>query len=263
VHWPVAAGTAPGHRIGIHPQIPMSDFDSDEKEANHMALSPILNVPITHQDTTIEVVRQGDGTHDHDEVFVTTSISLAADIDPNQEVIAILPMATAAQYQPLLRWTADNITSQATPLDPVNRSTWDQAVGDAIQNLQQGQAEKQQALADAIANAAHGFSQAVIKIQPGQRDLRFFYTLAAPSRGSRQYGFEILGPLATFTLQPGGSIGVVALLPHGATLVDATAVQDPNNPGSVLPRTDAELGGRVAVGWNWQYDPKFMVTYQY
>ncbi|CAB4962255.1 unannotated protein [freshwater metagenome] len=228
-----------------------------------MALSPILNVPVTRQDTTIEVVRQGDGTHDHDEVFVTTSITIAGDIDPDKEVIAILPMATAAQYQPLLRWTADDITTNATPLDPVKRSTWDQAVGDALQGLEQTEAEKQQALADAIGNAAQGFSQAVLKIQPGQRDLRFFYTLAAPTQGNRQYGFEILGPLATFTLQPGGSIGVIAILPHGATLIDATAVQNPNDPGSVLPRVDANLGGRQVVGWNWQYDPKFTVSYQY
>lgn len=42
-----------------------------------MALSPLINAPITRQDSVIEVVRKGDGTHAHDEVYVTTSLTLA------------------------------------------------------------------------------------------------------------------------------------------------------------------------------------------
>jgi len=228
-----------------------------------MALSPLINVQVVRQDTTIEVVPKGTGDQAQDEVFVTTTLTLAADIDPSKDVIVILPMATDTQQRPLLRWTEDDISTDAVTFDAVERSAYDQAVADALQDLQEGEKKKQQKLAKAIADAAQGFSQAVLKIKPGQRQLRFFYTLAAPAKGNRQYGFQILGPLASFALQAGGGIGVVALLPHNTTLIDAVALQTPGDPNSVLPRTDADLGGRRAVGWTWQYDPQFTVTYQY
>lgn len=228
-----------------------------------MSLSPLVNVPVVRQDSVIEVVAKGDGSHEHDEVFITTTLVLGADLDAGSEVTLLLPMATSAQQRPLMRWTEDDVASDAITFDPVDRSVYDQRVADALKAVQDTEVKEREKLAKAIADAAKSFSQAVITVKPGQRQLRFFYTIAAPKRAERQFGFEVLGPLASFTLQPGGSIGVIALLPRATTVLEAQALQDPNNPGSELPRTDADLGGRRCIGWSWQFDPSFRVVYSY
>lgn len=228
-----------------------------------MALSPLINAPITRQDTVIEIVRKGDGAQPHDEVYVTTSLTLAADLDV-QEVTLLLPMSSSANHKPLMRYTEDAVT-EAVAFDPVDRSVYDQAVADALAELEEGEREKQSKLAKAIGKAASSVSQAVLTVKPGQRELRFFYTIATtPTETSGQFELQVLAPLASFILQPGGSIGVTALLPRGAALVEAEALQDPNNPGTALPnRQQAELGGRTCLGWLWQYDPMFRIRYSY
>jgi hypothetical protein len=66
----------------------------------------------------------------------------------------------------------------------------------------------------------------------------------------------VFGPLASFVLQPGGSMGVVALLTRGATLIEAVRLQNPNDEGSRLStQIEAALGGRRCIGWTWQSDP--------
>ena len=228
-----------------------------------MSLSPLVNVPVVRQDTIVEVVSKGDGSHAQDEIFVSTTLMLGADLDPGQDVTLLLPMATPAQQQPLMRWTEDDITSAAVTFDPVDRSVYDQRVADALRAISDSERKEKQRLAKAIADAAKSFSQAVMTVKPGQRQLRFFYTLAAAKVADRQFGFEVLAPLASFSLQPGGSIGVIAVLARNTTLVQAHGLQDPNNPGSELPRTDADLAGRHCMGWTWQFDPTFSVTYSY
>lgn len=220
-----------------------------------MALSPLINAPISRQDAVIEIVRKGDGAQAHDEVYVTTSLTLAADLDV-QEVTLLLPMSSSANHKPLMRYTEDAVT-EAAAFDPVDRSVYDQAVADALASLQEDEREKQAKLAKAIGKAVQGVSQAVLTVKPGQRDLRFFYTVATtPTETSGQFELQVLAPLASFILQPGGSIGVTALLPRGATLVEAVALQDPSNPSSALPNMQqTELGGRMCLGWLWQYDP--------
>lgn len=227
-----------------------------------MALSPLINAPVSRQDVVIEIVSKGPGSQAQDEVFITTSLTLAADLD-SSEVTLLLPMSSAAGTTPLMRYTADPITAAAT-FDPVDRSVYDQKVADALAAVQTDQRDQQAALADAIGNAAKGFSQAVLTVKPGQRDLRFFYSVAAPTTGTtNEFAIEVLAPLASFLLQPGGSIGITCLLPRGARLVEAVALQDPANPGSTLPNQQAELGGRTCLGWLWQYDPMFNVRYSY
>jgi hypothetical protein len=52
--------------------------------------------------------------------------------------------------------------------------------------------------------------------------------------------------------------------PRGSALVEAEALQDPNNPGTALPNMQqADLGGRTCLGWLWQYDPMFRIRYSY
>lgn len=228
-----------------------------------MALSPLINAPVTRQDSIIEIIRKGDGTQPHDEVFVSTSLTLAADLDV-QEVKLLLPMSSTAGGKPLMRYVEDAVT-ESVVFDPVDRSVYDQDVADALAALAEGEREKQAKLAKAIAKAANGFGQAVLTVKPGQRELRFFYSVAAmPTDTPRQFEVQILAPLASFILQPGGSIGVTALVPRGASLVEAVAMQDPANPASVLPNMQqAELGGRTCLGWLWQNDPMFRIRYTY
>lgn len=231
-----------------------------------MSLSPLINVPISRQDSLIEVVSLGDGSHDHDEVFVSTTLTLAQDIDPTATVTAILPLATDAQQQPLLRYVSDDVRGpQALLFEEVGRSAYDQAVASALAALADGETKREAKRLDtAIRAAAKSFSQVVLTIQPGQRQLRFFYTLRAPSLGNREFEFRVLGPLASFIIQPGGSISVASILPRGATQREAVALQDPANPGTALPLSgEADIAGRHVTGWVWQNDPLFRVKYAY
>ena len=229
-----------------------------------MGLSPLINIPVVRQDSVIEVISQGDGTHEHDEVFISTTLVLGQDIDAFRDVTVLLPLATEVQQQPLLRYLGDDIQRQAFTFDPVERSVYDQKVADALAAIADGATKKEQKkLATAISRAAKSVSQAVLTVKPGQRRLRFFYTIAADRVGDREFEFQALGPLASFVLAPGGSISVVALLARGTTLVSAVGLQDPNNPGSELPKTECDAGARRVVGWMWQYDPLFRVRYRY
>lgn len=228
-----------------------------------MALSPLINAPITRQDSVIEVIRKGDGTQPHDEVFVSTSLTLAADLD-TQEVKLLLPLSSTTGSKPLMRYVEDAVSESVT-FDPVERSVYDQEVADALAALAEDEREKQAKLAKAIEKAAKGFGQAVLTVKPGQRELRFFYTVATqPTEVARQFELQVLAPLASFILQPGGSIGVTALLPRGTSLLEAVALQDPTNPGSALPNMQqSELAGRSCLGWLWQNDPMFRIRYSY
>jgi hypothetical protein len=229
-----------------------------------VGLSPLINVPVSRQDSIIEVVSKGDGTHVADEVFITTSLVLQQDIDPSAEVVALLPLAGSAQQQPLLRYVGDDIQEHAFQFDAVDRSVFDQRVADGLAAITDGATKKEQKkLATAIGRAAKSFSQAVVVVKPGQRNLRFFYTVAAPKVADREFEFQVLGPLASFVLTPGGSISVIAVLARGTTLVSAVALQDPNNPGTELPKTETNAGARSISGWMWQYDPLFRVRYRY
>jgi hypothetical protein len=234
------------------------------KEDRTVSLSPLINVPISRQDSIIEVVSKGDGTHDADEVFISTSLVLQQDIDLTAEVVALLPLAGSAQQQPLLRYVGDDIQQQAFAFDSVERSLFDQRVAEGLAAIADGATKKEQKkLATAIGRAAKSFSQAVLTVKPGQRQLRFFYTIAAPKVAEREFEFQVLGPLASFVLSPGGSISVVALLARGTTMVAAVALQDPSHPGSELPRVDCNAGARHISGWMWQYDPLFRMRYRY
>jgi hypothetical protein len=228
-----------------------------------MSLTPLINVPVHQVDSTVDVLSKGAGEQEHDEVFVTTTMTLPNDLAA-EDVTLLLPLASEAQQQPLLRYVGDDIQKQSFTFDPVERSAYDQKVADALAALGDGVTKKEQkALASAIANAADSFSQAVITVKPGQRQLRFFYTLAAKKVEDRTFEFQVLGPLASFAIQAGGSIGVITLLPRNVTLIEAHGLQDPSNPGSEVPQTAADLANRHLIGWFWQNDPLFRVRYRY
>jgi hypothetical protein len=212
----------------------------------------------------IEIVAKGAGDQPADEVFVTTTMQLAADIDATTDVTLILPMSAEATQQPLLRYVGGDIQTTAVTFDAVDRSAYDQRVADALAALADGVTKKEEKeLERAIADAAKSFSQATLTIKPGQRQLRFFFTVAADRVGEREYEFLLLGPLASFALAAGGSISVVTVMGRGTTLVEAHGLQDPANPGSEIARQEADLGGRHVLGWLWQFDPLFRVRYHY
>lgn len=228
-----------------------------------MALSPLLNVPIARQDTTMDVVRKGDGSHAFDEVVVTTTLELAGDVDAN-EVTVVLPLAGKTQQKPLLRWTEDDPAAESVTFDPVERSVFDQGVADALKDFYDDDRQEREKLAKAIGKAAKGgISQAVLTIKPGQRQLRFFYTIAAFRQESGLFTFDVLGPLASFVLQTGGSLSAVALLARGTTLVEAHGYSEPANLAGEISTEQTVLAQRQMLGWYYQNDPLFRITYRY
>jgi hypothetical protein len=228
----------------------------------------LTNVPISKIDTIIDVVSKGDGTQELDEVFVTSTITLAADIDASEEATLLLPLAQETQQKPIVRYTSDAITGNAVfEFDEVDRSVYDQEVVDKLEALADGATKKEQrALAEAIGKAADGLSAAVVKVQPGQRELRIFYAIAAKKAADaeKEFEFAVVGPLPSFVIQTGGSIGVVAALPRGTAAVSSGAFQDLSGQGSELPdKVEADLGGRHLIGWVWKNDPLFKIRYRY
>lgn len=230
-----------------------------------MAFEPLSNIPVRVVDTTIDVVARGDGTHEHDDVFVTAQLQLLADVDPGAKATLILPLASEAQHQPVLRYTDKPITgAQVFTFDPVDRSVYDDEVVEKLEALADGASKREQRdLAVAIGRAAKSFSSAVVEVEPGQRSLRLFYGVSADKVADREFEFSVVGPLPSFVIQAGGSIGVTALLPRNTTVVSAEGLTDPSNPGSAIQRTDANLAARPAIAWFWQNDPLFRVRYRY
>ena len=230
-----------------------------------MAFEPISNIPVRTVDTTIDVVSRGDGTHDHDDVFVTTQLQLLGDIDALQKATLILPLAAEVQQQPLLRYTNTAITGkQVFEFDEVQRSVYDEQVIDKLEALADGATKKEQrSLATAIGRAAKSLSATVVQIEPGQRSLRLFYAISADNVADREFEFSVIGPLPSFVIQAGGSIGVIAQLPRATALVSAVGLTDPTNPGSEIPKVEADLAYRHHIAWSWQNDPLFKVRYRY
>ena len=231
-----------------------------------MAFQHLNNIPVRIVDTVIDVVSRGPGAQDHDDVFVTVTMELLGDIDSAQEAILILPMSQEAQQQPVVRYTSEPITgSQVFAFDPVDRSDYDDEVIERLERLADGASKREQRdLAVAIKRAARSFSSTVVKVDPGQRQLRLFYAIAADRVGEKEFEFSVIGPLPSFVIGTGGSIGVITLLPRNTSIVSAEGLTDPNNPGSAISRTDGGvLGGRFVTSWFWQNDPLFRIRYRY
>lgn len=225
------------------------------------------NIPVNRVDTVVDVISRGDGTHGQDDVFITASLGLTADIDADEEAILILPMASEAQSKPIVRYTEDAIQGPAVfEFDDVERSVYDQELVDRLEKMADGASKKEQRdFAVSVGRAAKSFSVTTVTVKPGQRELRLFYKIAADKVGDREFQFEVIGPLPSFVLQGGGggSIGVISLLPRGTSVVSAKGLPDPNNEGSEIERKDATLGYRSLIGWEWKTDPLFRIRYRY
>jgi hypothetical protein len=230
-----------------------------------MALPPITNIPVRLVDTTIDVVSRGSGEQTHDDVFITTQLQLQADIVPGERTTLILPLASEAQQQPLLRYTDQAINGpQVFTFDDMDRPAYDQAVVDSLAALADGATKKEKRdLAVDIGRAAQSFSSTVVTVEPGQRTLRLFYGIAADKVADREFEFSVIGPLPSFVIQPGGSIGVIATLPRNTSVIKAEGLFNPQDPNSVVPPGNAVLGGRPVWGWFWQNDPLFRIRYRY
>ena len=230
-----------------------------------MTFQDLSNIPVNRVDTTIDVIAKGDGTHDQDEVFVTTSLGLTSDLDSESEAILILPMAGEAQAKPIVRYTEDLITGPAVfEFDEVERSVYDQELVGRLEKMADGASKKEQRdFAVSVGRAASSLSVTTVTIKPGQRELRLFYKIAADKVADREFEFDVIGPLPSFVIQTGGSIGVIAALPRATTLVSAVGLTDPSNPGSEIAKAEADLGLRHLVGWQWQNDPLFRIRSRY
>lgn len=225
----------------------------------------LSNIPVNRVDTVIDVVSRGDGTHEQDDVFVTASLGLTADIDADEEAILILPLASEAQSKPIVRYTEEPIKGAAVfELDDVERSVYDQEFVDRLEKMADGASKKEQRdFAVAVGRVTKSFSVAAVTVKPGQRELRLFYKVAADKVGDREFQYEVIGPLPSFVVQGGGSIGVISLQPRRTTVVSAKGLTDPNNEGSEIAKVEAKLGYRQVIGWEWQSDPLFRVSYRY
>jgi hypothetical protein len=82
-----------------------------------------MNVPTQSQGSVIQVVRKGDGSQENDEVFVTTTLTLAQEIDASNEFTLLLTLASETQQKPLMRYVADEV-QEAMGFDPVDRSVY-------------------------------------------------------------------------------------------------------------------------------------------
>jgi hypothetical protein len=219
---------------------------------------PIQNVPVQRVDTIVEIVSRGDGTHSSDDVFVTTNLSLTADIDSSEEALLILPLASEAQQQPLVRYTGEPINGPAVfAFDPTERSELDDELIERLVAMANGASKKEQkAFATQVSRAASAFSTTVVKVEPGQRRLRLFYSVSADKAADREFEFTVIGPLPSFVIGTGGSIQLTALLHRGTSLVSAQAYTDPANPNSQQIQVEQQtVAGRTILGWTWQNDP--------
>lgn len=225
----------------------------------------LSNIPVNRVDTVVDVVSRGDGSHEQDDVFVTASLGLMADIDSSEEAVLILPLASEAQSKPIVRYSDEPIKGAAVfELDNVERSVYDQEFVDRLEKMADGASKKEQRdFAVAVGRATKAFSVTAVSVKPGQRELRLFYRVAADKVGEREFQYEVIGPLPSFVIQAGGSIGVISLQPRRTTLVSAKGLVDPSNEGSEISKVEAKLGYREVIGWEWQSDPLFRVRYRY
>ena len=230
-----------------------------------MAFEPLSSVPVRVVDTTIDVVSKGTGEQPHDDVFVTCQLELQGEVAVGERAMLVLPLASEAQQQPILRYTDQPITgAQVFTFDDVDRSEYDEEVVRSLEALGDGASKREQRdLAVDIGRAAKSISTTVVTVEPGQRTLRLFYGIAADKVGDREYEFSVIGPLPSFVIQAGGSIGVIAALPRNTTVVEAVGLFTPQDPNSVVPPSNALLGGRPVWGWFWQNDPLFRIRYRY
>lgn len=231
-----------------------------------MAFEELKNIPITRIDSVIEVVNKGDGTHEADQVMVTSTLTLGADIDADEEALLLLPLAASAQQQPIVRYSDEHVKDGAVfAFDPIERSVYDQELVERLAAIADGTSKKEQKeIATQLERCADGISAAVVRVKPGQRALRLFYEIAAPKIEDRVFELQVIGPLPSFVIQAGGSISMVALMPRATAVQSAVALQDPANEGSEISgKTECELGSRPAVGWFWQNDPLFRIRYRY
>lgn len=230
-----------------------------------MSFEDLSNVPVNRVDSIIDVISRGDGTHEQDEVFVTASLGLTADIDSEKEAILILPLASEAQSKPIVRYTEEPIKGSAVfEMDDVERSVYDQELVDRLAKMADGASKKEQRdFAVAVGRAAKSFSVTAVSVKPGQRELRLFYKIAAGKVGDREFEFSVIGPLPSFVIQGSGSIGVITLLPRSTAVVSAVGLSDPANPGTELQKVEADMGYRHLIGWQWEHDPLFRVRYRY
>lgn len=230
-----------------------------------MAFEELHSIPVSKVDTTIDIVGKGDGGHERDEVLVTSSVTLVSDLG-SESVTLLLPLASDAQQKPVVRYTDEPLTGPAVfEFDEVERSEYDEQLVERLGRLADGSSKREQRdVAVSIGRCASSISAAVLQVKPGQRELRLFYKIAAERVGDREFEFAVIGPLPSFVIQPGGTIGVVTVMPRNTQVIFAQALQNPNDPASEIgTRQDSNLGYRQLIVWTWQNDPLFKVRYRY
>jgi hypothetical protein len=230
-----------------------------------MSFVDLTNIPIKQIDTVIEVISQGEGGQEHDQVMVTSNLELTADIDSEQEALLLLPLGSEAQQKPIVRYTDEHVKDGAVfDFDPVERSVYDEELVERLEALADGTSRREQkAVATQLERCADGLSAAVVRVKPGQRKLRLFYEIAATKVEERVFEFSVIGPLPSFVIQQRGSISLLAVLPRATTAVSAVGLRDPQKEGSAIEKTEEAIAARRVIGWFWKSDPLFRIRYRY
>lgn len=224
----------------------------------------LKDVPIKEIDVVVEVVSGGDGSQEQDQVMVTANLELTADID-DEEALLLLPLASGAQQQPVVRYVDQHVKDAFQfDVDVVDRSAYDKELIERLQKMEDGTSKKEERDAlTAMRRCADGLSAAVVRVQPGQRQLRLFYTVAAKKVEDKLFEFEVMGPLPSFVIEQRGSISAIMVLPRETSVDSAVGLKDPKDEGSVIEKGEATLAKRPVVGWFWPNDPLFRVRYRY
>lgn len=230
-----------------------------------MAFEELTNIPIKQIDTLIEVIPKGAGEQEADQVMVTSNLDLLGDIDGEKEALLLLPLASAAQQKPIVRYTDEHVKDGVVfDFDPVERSAYDEELVNRLADLADGTSKNEQKkVATQLERCADGLSAAVVRVKPGQRQLRIFYEIAAPRVEERTFELQVIGPLPSFVIQAGGSISVLAALPRRTGVQSAVGLHNPEDEGTAIEKNECELAGRPAIGWLWNNDPLFRIRYRY
>jgi hypothetical protein len=224
-----------------------------------VALSPITSVPIMWQNTLTDVQPTSQYGRDFDRAMISTNLLLQVPAD--QDVTFILPSADAPESAPLLRL----VNEAEQPVHEFNEVTPEEAQQE-VESAITGDAGRDQQLWEAVKGEARQWRQSRARLRAGDQLVRFTSRQRIEPVGDGSYELRVLAPLASFVLQPGGSISFAVGLPRipGRTVAIDHAVAE-NPPGNLLADISERptIANRVFVAHFWQNDPLYRVKYRY
>lgn len=224
-----------------------------------MALSPITPVPVLWQNSLVDLQPTSLYGRDHDRALVSTTLLLAVPAD--QEVDFVLPTSETPEANPELQV----VTPQTDASQEFTETTLEQVEAEVFP-AEGAVSPEQQGVWDAVKTAAKQWRHVKVSLKQGDQLLRFTYRQRLVRAEDESFELRVLAPLASFVLQPGGSISFAVGLPRvpGRNVsVDQAVAENP--PGTPLADISERpvLAQRMFVAHYWQNDPLYRVKYRY